>query len=86
MRNTIKAKIGYTVRKSKSMENFRAVFDGEELLFVGDLRSMEDYIDEYKNGGNECAVKYEVFTTIHGNQFIYWGCLETSEDYITKVA
>lgn len=47
---------------------------------------MEDYIDEYKNDGNECAVKYEVFTTIHGNQFIYWGCLETSEDYITKVA
>ena len=85
MRNTIKAKVGYRVRKSKANENLRAVYDGEDLLFVAELRSMDDYIDEYKNGGNECAVKYEVFTTVNGNQFIYWGCTETNEDFITKV-
>lgn len=85
MRNTITAKVGYRVKKSKANEKLRAVYDGENLLFVGELRSMEDYIDEYKNGNNECAVKYEVFTTINGNQFIYWGCTETGEDFITKV-
>lgn len=85
MRNTITAKIGYRMKKSKTNENLRAVYDGDILLFVGELRSMEDYIDECKNGNNECAIKYEVFTTIYGNQFIYWGDIETGEDFITKV-
>ena len=46
---------------------------------------MGDYIEEVVNGNNECAVKFEVFTTRKGNQFIYWGDTETGEDFITKV-
>ena len=89
MKNTIKAKDGYVVRHTRYPLNPRGdkvyVLDGEHLLFKAKERSMDDYIDEYKDGNNECAVKYEVFTTVKGNQFIYWGDTETGEDFITKV-
>ena len=85
MKNTIKAKNGFIVRHSEISDGFCKVLDGNEFLFFAELRSMEDYVDECKNGNNECAVKFEVFTTAKGNQFIYWGDIETGEDFITKV-
>lgn len=86
MKDTIKSKNGFSVvHKPKTPENIRYIKDGSTYLFRAVLRTMEDYIDEYINGNNECAVKCEVFTTIKGNQFIYWTDTETGEDFITKV-
>ena len=85
MKDTIKAEFGYTVGH-KAGCNRAVVRDGREVLFVAEIRSMEDYVDEVKNGNNECAVMFEVFTTVKGNQFIYWADLEADEDYITRVA
>lgn len=89
MKDTIKSKEGYKVRHYTCSVNENGdnvvVFEGIHALFSGKERTMEDYIDECKNGNNECAVKFEVFTTVKGNQFIYWGDLETGEDFVTKV-
>ena len=85
MRNTIKAKVGYEVRHLKSNPDTIRVYDGDECLFQGTLRTYEDYVDECKNGGDETAVQYEVFTTVEGNQFVYWRCEEYNEDYLTKI-
>lgn len=85
MINTIRAKDGYKVRHGKKDKNNIWVYDGKKLLFRGRLRTWNDYNDECKNGNNEMAVKMEVFTTVKGNQFIYWADLETDEDFITKV-
>ena len=64
MRNTIKAKTGYVVKHRKSNPNIIRLYDGDELLFQGTLRTYEDYVDECVNGNDESAVKYEVFTTV----------------------
>ena len=89
MKDTIKAKIGYKVRHFICSLNDNGddvlVMDGVHTVFTAKERTMDDYIDECKNGNNECAVTYEVFTTVKGNQFIYWGDTETFEDFITKV-
>ena len=47
-------------------------------------RSYEDYKDEERQ--NEMFRRYEVFTTVKGNQFIYWRDEEIDADYITKVS
>lgn len=86
MKNTIKAKDGYKVecyKGKKTGKMFGRVFDGEHQLFIGECRTLDDYNDEKEQ--NECFIKYEVFTTIDGKQFIYWGDDETQADYITKV-
>lgn len=84
MRDTIKAtQGGYTVSESKSTPNRRYVKDGNTLLIVAELRTLKDYLDEREQ--NEMFIKFAVFTTIKGNQYIYWGDLETGEDFITKV-
>ena len=85
MRNTIKAKIGYEVRHLKSKSDTVRVYDGDEFLFQGTLRTYEDYVDECVNGNDETAVRCEVFTTVKGNQFVYWRCEEYDEDYLTKI-
>ena len=85
MRNTIKAKVGYVVKHLKSDPDTIRLYDGDECLFQGTLRTYEDYIDECVNGNDETAVKCEVFTTVKGNQFVYWRCEEFDEDYLTKV-
>ncbi len=86
MRNTIKAKNGYRVVKVKNIitgkEGWR-IDDGIEPLFVAQKRTYEDYQDEKRQ--NECFKQCEVFTTVKGNQFIYWRDEEIDEDYITKV-
>ena len=85
MKNTIKAKNGYTVKQLKSNPNTVRLYDGDNFIFDGTLRTYEDYIEECVNGGDETAVKCEVFTTIKGNQFIYWISKEYGEDYLTKI-
>ena len=86
MRNTIKAKNGYRVVKVKNIitgkEGWR-IDDGIEPLFVAQKRTYEDYQDEKRQ--NECFKQCEVFTTLKGNQFIYWRDEEIDADYITKV-
>lgn len=85
MRNTIKAKVGYVVKRLKSDPNTIRLYDGDNFLFQGTLRTYEDYVDECVNGGDETAVKYEVFTTVKGNQFVYWQSREYDEDYLTQI-
>lgn len=85
MRNTIKAEVGYEVRHLKSKPNAILLYDGEQFIMKGTLRKYEDYIDECVNGNDETAVQYEVFTTVKGNQFVYWRCEEYDEDYLTKI-
>lgn len=86
MKNTIKAKVGYRVVKGRHKvtgEELKAVYDGEEILFAGYPVSYEDYQKESID--NECFNLCEVFTTIKGNQFIYWRDEEIDKDYITRV-
>ena len=85
MRNTITANVGYVVRHLKNNPDTIRLYDGDELLFQGTLRTYEDYVDECVNGNDESAVQYEVFTTVKGNQFIYWRSEEYDEDYLTKI-
>ena len=85
MKDTIEAQDGYKVRHGKKDKNNIWVFDGIRLLFRGRLRTRDDFNDECQNGNNEMAVEMEVFTTVKGNQFIYWADLETGENFITKV-
>ena len=85
MRNTIKAKIGYEVRHLKNKPDKVRVYDGEVFLFEGERRSYEDYVEEVVNEGNEMARKCEVFTTVKGNQFVYWRDEEDDWNLITKI-
>ena len=85
MRNKIKAKVGYEVRYLKSKPDTVRVYDGEVFLFEGERRSYEDYVEEVVNEGNEMARKCEVFTTVKGNQFVYWRDEEADWDLITKI-
>lgn len=86
MRDTIKAKDGYHVVKVRNIatgeEGYR-IDDGCNPLFVAQKRSYEDYQDEKQQ--NECFNQCEVFSTVRGNQFIYWRDEEIDADYITKV-
>lgn len=95
MKDTIKAKDGYKIKIFRNGFNElrpitdrgdnALVFDGDKVLYAAKVRTMDDYIDECKNGNNECAIKYEIFTTVKGNQYIYWSDTETGEDFITKI-
>ena len=85
MRNTIKAKVGYEVRHLKSKPDTVRVYDGDNFIFEGEMRTYEDYVDELVNAGNEAAHKCEVFTTVKGNQFVYWRDEEADWDLITKI-
>lgn len=86
MRDTIKSRDGFHVKKVVNIvtggEGFR-VDDGCNPLFVARKRSRADYQDEKRY--NEMFRLCEVFTTVKGNQFIYWRDDEIDEDYITKV-
>ena len=86
MRDTIKAKEGYRVVKVRNIvtqeEGYR-IDDGCEPLFVAQKRSYEDYL--YEKDDNEMFNLCEIFTTLKGNQYIYWRDEEIDADYITKV-
>ncbi len=86
MKDTIKAKDGFRVVKVKNIvtgdEGYR-IDDGAEPLFVVQKRSYADYKDEERQ--NDMFRFCEVFTTVKGNQFIYWRDDEIDADYITKI-
>ncbi len=86
MKDTVRAKDGYRVKpviNAGTPAWMYRVYDGARPLFVAEKRSCADYREE--KGGNECFRRCEVFTTVKGNQFIYWRDEETDADYITKV-
>lgn len=97
MRVTIKPKVGYRVRRIKQemiSDSFIdtigydvpvILFDGSDVIMIAGLRSLEAYIDECKNGGDETARFCECFTTIKGNKYVYWRSEEFDEDFITLV-
>ena len=85
MKDTIIAKNGYRVKKVRNIVTGEIAYridDGEQPLFVAQKKSREEY--EINKSGNEAFVICEVFTTVKGNQFIYWRDNELDEDYITK--
>ena len=86
MRDTIKSRDGYHVRKVVNIvtgEECVRIDDGCRHLFVARKRSFADYKDEER--GNEAFRRCEVFTTVKGNQFVYWRDEEIDEDYITRI-
>ena len=86
MKDTIKAKDGYRIVKVRNIITGEALYridDGCTPLFVAQKRSYEDYQDEKRQ--NEMFRFCEIFTTVKGNQFIYWRDDEIDADYITKV-
>ena len=86
MRNTIKAKNGYRVKKVKNIitgEVARAILDGDDILFVAVERTYDDYKEEERD--NEMFNRCEIFTTVQGNQYIYWRDEELDADYVTKI-
>ena len=86
MRDTIKAREGYRVRKAVNIvtgEEAYKVYDGSNPLFVARKIRYSEYQDNKRQ--NEMFHFCEVFTTVKGNQFIYWRDEEIDADYITKV-
>lgn len=88
MRNTIEAKHGgYHCRKLYRNEEHTdfiyMVMDGEQPVMYANPVDWKFYISEKE--GNECFNLCEVFTTIKGNQFIYFRDEEIDVDYIVKV-
>lgn len=86
MKDTIRAKDGYHVVKVRNIvtgEKGYRIDDGCNPIFVAQRRSYEDYKDDKRQ--NEMFLFCEVFTTVKGNQFIYWRDEEIDEDYITAV-
>ena len=88
MKDTIKAKEGYWIGTNNMLKynygpNARAVLDGEKLIMICEMTSLEEY--KANKEENECFVLQEVFTTRDKNQFVYWSDGETGEDFITKL-
>lgn len=95
MKTTIKAKVGYRVRRiviqdpnSDLLTLFKApcvLRDGEDMVMIAELRSMADYEREVECGENEAAHFCECFITVKGHKFIYWRDEETDEDFLSQV-
>ena len=90
MKNTIKAEKGYRVSYyfekctiASHTNKYGKVYDGDKLIMTAEIISYEDYIDEKEN--NECFKQLEVFTTVNGNQFVYWTYTEFNLNYLTKI-
>lgn len=88
MKDTITAKEGYWIGTNDMLkynygQNARAVLDGQELIMICEITSLQEYKDNKDK--NECFVFQEIFTTKDENQFVYWSDSETGEDFITKL-
>ena len=87
MKDTIKAKEGYRVKNVQTVgthQKMSIVVDGKKPLFIAQKRTYEEYLDEKEE--NEMFHFCEIFTTVKGNQFIYWRDEEIDEDYFTMVS
>lgn len=87
MKDTIKAKVGYTVKNNyhdkRTGEKVWVLFDGDEMIMAAHIMSLEDHIENMK--GNECYHICEEFHTVKGNKFIYSRDEEIDEDYLIKI-
>lgn len=88
LRDTIKAKDGYRVRRVIHVitgEEAWRVDDGDHPVMLVQKRSWEEYLDEREN--NEEFYIFEIFTTVKGNQYIYWtdSMGDPEGDFITLV-
>lgn len=97
-KETIKASESYRIFKIKDnptittnlahllLNDLQDVFlvDGKTFLMFAELKSFEDFKDEYLNANNEAASLEEMFITRKGTKFIYWKNRDTGEDYLTK--
>ena len=86
MKTTIKPKNGYTVKKIVNRETGeikRILRDGNDIIMIADIASIEQYQDDIKN--NEGFVFCECFETVKGNKFIYYLDTELDIDYLVKL-
>ena len=86
MKTTIRAKNGYTVKKivnRETKEIKRILRDGDDIIMIADVASIEQYNDDSKN--NEGFVFCECFETVKGNKFIYYRDNELDIDYLVKL-
>lgn len=88
MKDTIKAMNGYHVRRvthAITGEEAWRVDDGGYPLMVVQKKSWEEYLDGKE--GNEGFCLFEIFTTVKGNQYVYWtdDVDELERDFITLV-
>ena len=86
MKDTIKAKVEYIVRKAhdkRDGKEYRILFDGDEMIMVAVPLSLNDHY--YHVDNNECYHVLERFTTRSGTNFIYSRDEEINVDYLVKV-
>lgn len=60
------------------------VLDGGMFVMTAQLKSFEEFKEDYLEGGNDAAELVEMFITKKGNKYIYWRDNAADEDYITK--
>ena len=83
LKDTMKAQYGYSVLK---VSNCRAIlFDGTCAVLEAQMRSIDDYVDEYVNRKNGNVLHMGVFSTVCLNQYIYWFDMMTGDCFFTKV-
>lgn len=86
MKTTIRAKNGYTVKKivNRETEEIKRILrDGDDIIMIADIASIEQYNDDSKN--NEGFAFCECFETVKGNKFIYYRDNELDIDYLVKL-
>ena len=86
MKTTIRAKNGYTVKKFVNRETGevkRILRDGDDIIMIADIASIEQYQDDIKN--NEGFVFCECFETVKGIKYIYYLDTELDIDYLVKI-
>lgn len=81
--DTIKAHVGYKVRKVKNDAYLRVLVDGEIIIMVARIMTFSELMDELE--GNECFHVCEVFHTVLGNKFLYARDEEGDDDYLIKL-
>ena len=70
--------------QGENCERF-AVKDGNNYIYlIEEKRDITEYIDEVKNGNNECAYLIGTITTQKGNRFVIWGDWEIDDLYMSK--
>lgn len=92
MKNTIESEKGYRAFRLVEVDTdginlkysgFMKLFSGGALIMVAEERTIEEFAKEKQC--NECFAFFEIFTTMRGNQFIYWGDTECGKDYLTRI-
>lgn len=60
------------------------VLDGGGFVMTAQLKTFDEFKEEYLEGGNDSAELHEMFITSKGSKYIYWVDAESGEDYLTK--